>query len=175
MRMHVSVCSASLGIWIFTQDGHPTDVHVSCNFASVSAPKSDNFYLGLRSSVFAFSSFPATFSHYSVHHSLTWHYSRRITLRNNPPTWRILRKKYCKWTHFVQLCTFHNRAATTGGPGSIADDWEVRAHSSCSIIRRKITVRVSANKPTHCEPIFYYMRGQRGQRIFCVPLLQILV
>ena len=178
MRIHVSVCSASLGIWIFTQNGQPTGVHISCNFVSVRAPKSDNFYLGLRSTVFAFSSFPATFSHYSVYRSFTWHYSRRITLGNNPPplppTWRLLRKKYCKWTHFVQLCIFHNCGATTGGPRSIADDWEVRAHSSCSIIRPKITVRLSANKITHCEHIFCYVRRQTVQRISCVPLLLIL-
>jgi len=130
--MHVS----SLWILLFTQNDQPTGVHISCNFVSIRAPKSDNIYLGLRNSVFAFSSCPALFSHHSVHHFFTWHYSRRITLADNPPPplpWGLLRKKYCKWTHFFQLCTFYNRAATTGGPRLVADVWEVRAHCSCSI------------------------------------------
>jgi hypothetical protein len=118
-EMHVSVCSASLGIWPFTQNGQPTGVHISCNFVSVRAPKSDNFHLGLRSSFLAFSSCPAKFSHYSVYHSFTWHYSRRIILGNNPPPPHdaYFAKKYCKWTHFVQLCPFkqprcdHRRSA----------------------------------------------------------------
>jgi hypothetical protein len=99
MRMHVSVCSASLGIWLFTQNGQPTGVHISCNFVSVRAPKSDNFYLGIRSSVFAFSSCPATFSHYSVCRSFTWHNSRRITLGYNtpPPHDAYLAKSTANW------------------------------------------------------------------------------
>ena len=49
------------------------------------------------------------------------------------------------------------------------------AYCSCSITRRKIAARVSDNKPTHCQPIIYYVRGQKGQGILCVPALLLIL
>ena len=67
------------------------------------------------------------------------------------------------WVHFTNMLTPSN-----WGPHVIKDALQVSAHFSCSVISKKSTATVSANRPPHTMSLYFPMLGDTINLPLCI-------